>query len=32
MKISFNFDDDQIEIELIEENCERCVGVLILDP
>lgn len=27
-----HFDDDQIEIELIEENLETCIGVLILDP
>lgn len=26
-----HFDDDQIEIELIEENT-KCIGVLILDP
>lgn len=27
-----HFDDDQIEIELIEENLTDCIGVLILDP
>jgi len=27
-----HFDDDQIEIELIEENLPECVGVLIFDP
>ena len=27
-----HFDDDQVEIELIEEHLENCIGVLILDP
>lgn len=27
-----HFDDDQIEIELIEENTPECCGVLIFDP
>lgn len=27
-----HFDDDQIEIDLIEENLPNCVCVLILDP
>jgi len=27
-----HFDDDQIEIELIDENLKECVGVLIFDP
>lgn len=27
-----HFDDDQIEIELLEENLPSCIGVLIFDP
>ena len=27
-----HFDDDQIEIDLINENVDGCVGVLIFDP
>lgn len=27
-----HFDDDRIEVELIEENLPNCVGVLIFDP
>jgi hypothetical protein len=26
-----HFDDDQVEIELIEENLEKCVGILVYD-
>jgi len=30
--MEMHFDDDQVEIELIEENKIDCIGVLILDP
>ena len=32
LEMDLHFDDDRIEIELIEENNIRCKGVLISDP
>jgi hypothetical protein len=32
LDMDIHFDDDQIEIELMEENDIKCIGVLILDP
>jgi hypothetical protein len=31
-QIDIHFDDDQVEIELLEEHCPECTGVIIFDP